>query len=208
MKTNIAIVAMALLTLASCGNKEEDKAQSLYSKIENLYQAGNYQATLDSIKVLREKYPKAIELRKKSLTLWQDANIKLAQQDIAVTDSALQVVIAQMNAATDIATRNKLRLKRDSLQVRYDTQCAVVRAVRMKQKNSPSACHISIIITNFAPKLWKIKIQNSSLRMLWQNAVACLPRNFTTMELRGEYLDHRRLPTSYSSKQSAFALWR
>lgn len=134
MKTNIAIVAMALLTLASCGNKEEDKAQSLYSEIENLYQAGNYQATLDSIKVLREKYPKAIELRKKSLTLWQDANIKLAQQDIAVTDSALQVVIAQMNAATDIATRNKLRLKRDSLQVRYDTQCAVVRAVRMKLK--------------------------------------------------------------------------
>lgn len=134
MKTNIAIVAMALLTLASCGNKEEDKAQSLYSEIENLYQAGNYQAALDSIKVLREKYPKAIELRKKSLTLWQDANIKLAQQDIAVTDSALQVVIAQMNAATDIATRNKLRLKRDSLQVRYDTQCAVVRVVRMKQK--------------------------------------------------------------------------
>lgn len=134
MKTNIAIAAMALLTLASCGNKEEDKAQSLYSEIENLYQAGNYQAALDSIKVLREKYPKAIELRKKSLTLWQDANIKLAQQDIAVTDSALQVVIAQMNAATDIATRNKLRLKRDSLQVRYDTQCAVVRAVRMKQK--------------------------------------------------------------------------
>lgn len=134
MKTNIAIVAMALLTLASCGNKEEDKAQSLYSEIENLYQAGNYQATLDSIKVLREKYPKAIELRKKSLTLWQDANIKLAQQDIAVTDSALQVVIAQMNAATDIATRNQLRLKRDSLQVRYDIQCAVVRAVRMKQK--------------------------------------------------------------------------
>lgn len=134
MKTNIAIVAMALLTLASCGKKEEDKAQSLFSEIENLYQAGNYQATLDSIKVLREKYPKAIELRKKSLTLWQDANIKLAQQDIAVTDSALQVVIAQMNAATDIATRNKLRLKRDSLQVRYDTQCAVVRAVRMKLK--------------------------------------------------------------------------
>lgn len=134
MKTNIAIVAMALLTLASCGNKEEDKAQSLYSEIENLYQAGNYQAALDSIKVLREKYPKAIELRKKSLTLWQDANIKLAQQDIAVTDSALQVVIAQMNAATDIATRNQLRLKRDSLQARYDTQCAVVRAVRMKQK--------------------------------------------------------------------------
>ena len=134
MKTNIAIVAIALLTLASCGNKEEDKAQSLYSEIENLYQAGNYQAALDSIKVLREKYPKAIELRKKSLTLWQDANIKLAQQDIAVTDSALQVVIAQMNATTDIATRNQLRLKRDSLQVRYDTQCAVVRAVRMKQK--------------------------------------------------------------------------
>lgn len=134
MKTNIAIVAMALLTLASCGYKEEDKAQSLYSEIENLYQAGNYQATLDSIKVLREKYPKAIELRKKSLTLWQDANIKLAQQDIAATDSALQVVIAQMNAATDIATRNQLRLKRDSLQVRYDTQCAIVRAVRMKQK--------------------------------------------------------------------------
>ena len=134
MKTKIAIVAMALLTLASCGNKEEDKAQSLYSEIENLYQAGNYQATLDSIKVLREKYPKAIELRKKSLTLWQDANIKLAQQDIAVTDSALQVVIAQMNAATDIATRNQLRLKRDSLQARYEAMCGVVRMIHLRQK--------------------------------------------------------------------------
>ena len=134
MKTNILLIAIIAILLSSCGKSEADKAQILYDEIEHCYQEGNYKAVLDSIRVLRTKYPKAIELRKKSLTLWQDATIKLAQRDIALTDSALQAVISQMQAANDIATRNKLRMKRDSLQVRYDTQCAVVRAVRMKQK--------------------------------------------------------------------------
>lgn len=134
MKTNILIIGIIVMLLSGCAESGKDKAQSLYNEIENRYQEGNYKAVLDSIRVLRTKYPKAIELRKKSLVLWQDATIKQAQCDIALTDSALQLVISQMQAANDIATRNKLRMKRDSLQVRYDTQCAVVRAVRMKQK--------------------------------------------------------------------------
>lgn len=134
MKTNILIIAIIAMLLSGCGKSKTDEAQILYNEVENRYQEGNYKAVLDSIRVLRNKYPKAIELRKKSLTLWQDATIKMAQRDIALTDSALQLVINQMQATNDIATRNKLRMKRDSLQVRYDTQCAVVRAVRMKQK--------------------------------------------------------------------------
>lgn len=134
MKTNFLILSLLAILLVSCKESENDKAQYLYDNIEENFNNGNYQAVIDSIKVLRTKYPKAIELRKKSLTLWQDATIKLAQKDIALTDSALQVVVSQMQSAQDIATRNKLRIKRDSLQVRYDTQCAVVRAVRMRQK--------------------------------------------------------------------------
>lgn len=134
MKPYIIISAVAILVIMGCGQKRTGKADDLYEKIENLYQCGNYQATLDSIKVLRAKYPKAIELRKRSLAIWQEASIKMAQQDIAKTDSALQAVVAEMNAAKDIASRNRLRLRRDSLQVRYDTQCAVVRAVRMRQQ--------------------------------------------------------------------------
>lgn len=130
----IIVLATAVLLLVGCVNKETDGAQQMLQNIESLYTKGEYKAALDSIKILREKFPNAIEQRKKALGIWQEASLKMTQADIAVTDSALQAVTQQMQAATDIATRNKLGVKRDSLQVRYEALCGTVRVIHKRQE--------------------------------------------------------------------------
>ena len=57
----------------------------------------------------------------------------MTQDDIARTDSALQATIQAFNAETNIGRRNRLGVKRDSLQVRYDALCGTVRVIHRRQ---------------------------------------------------------------------------
>lgn len=129
--TLLSLVAMALLS--SCQKSEDEKAAPLMNKIDSLYNAGNYQATLNAITQLRADHPKAIESREKALKTWQDASLKMAQTDIARTDSALQATTAQLAAEKDLYKKNMLGVKRDSLQVRYDALCGTVRVIHKRQ---------------------------------------------------------------------------
>ena len=96
--TLLTLAAMALM--ASCQKTEDEKAASLMNKIDSLYKAGNYQATLNAITRLRANHPKAVESREKALKIWQDASLKMTQAEIGRTDSALQATIAQYGAET------------------------------------------------------------------------------------------------------------
>ena len=125
--TLLTLAAMALM--ASCQKTEDEKAASLMNKIDSLYKAGNYQATLNAITRLRANHPKAVESREKALKIWQDASLKMTQAEIGRTDSALQATIAQYGAEKDLYRKNMLRVKRDSLQVRYDALCGTVRVI-------------------------------------------------------------------------------
>lgn len=129
--TLLSLVAIALLS--SCQKSEDEKAAPLMNKIDSLYNAGNYQATLNAITQLRADHPKAIESRKKALKTWQDASLKMAQADIARTDSALQATTAQLAAEKNLYKKNMLGVKRDSLQVRYDALCGTVRVIHKRQ---------------------------------------------------------------------------
>lgn len=129
--TLLTLAAMALM--ASCQKTEDEKAASLMNKIDSLYKAGNYQATLNAITRLRANHPKAVESREKALKIWQDASLKMAQAEIGRTDSALQATIAQYGAEKDLYRKNMLRVKRDSLQVRYDALCGTVRVIHKRQ---------------------------------------------------------------------------
>ncbi len=129
--TLLAIAAMALF--ASCQQTEDEKAAPLMNKIDSLYNAGNYQATLNAITQLRANHPKAIESRERALKIWQDASLKMTQNDVGRTDSALQATIAQYGAEKDLYKKNMLRVKRDSLQVRYDALCGTVRVIHRRQ---------------------------------------------------------------------------
>ena len=129
--TLLTLAAMALM--ASCQKTEDEKAVSLMNKIDSLYKAGNYQATLNAITRLRANHPKAVESREKALKIWQDASLKMTQAEIGRTDSALQATIAQYGAEKDLYRKNMLRVKRDSLQVRYDALCGTVRVIHKRQ---------------------------------------------------------------------------
>ena len=129
--TLLTLAAMALM--ASCQKTEDEKAASLMNKIDSLYKAGNYQATLNAITRLRANHPKAVESREKALKIWQDASLKMTQAEIGRTDSALQATIAQYGAEKDLYRKNILRVKRDSLQVRYDALCGTVRVIHKRQ---------------------------------------------------------------------------
>ena len=129
--TLLTLAAMALMT--SCQKTEDEKAASLMNKMDSLYKAGNYQATLNAITRLRANHPKAVESREKALKIWQDASLKMTQAEIGRTDSALQATIAQYGAEKDLYRKNMLRVKRDSLQVRYDALCGTVRVIHKRQ---------------------------------------------------------------------------
>lgn len=129
--TLLTLAAMALM--ASCQKTEDEKAASLMNKIDSLYKAGNYHATLNAITRLRANHPKAVESREKALKIWQDASLKMTQAEIGRTDSALQATIAQYGAEKDLYRKNMLRVKRDSLQVRYDALCGTVRVIHKRQ---------------------------------------------------------------------------
>lgn len=129
------LTVMIALAAAACGCQPsaDDRAAALMQRIDSLYAAGDYQATLNAITELRARHPKAVESRRRALKVWQEASLRMAQQDIARTDSALQATTREMEAATDIARRNRLRVRRDSLQVRYDALCGTVRVIHRRQ---------------------------------------------------------------------------
>lgn len=127
------IIMAVVLGLVSCQQTEDEKAAPLMQRIDSLYRAGNYSATLNAITQLRANHPKAVESREKALKIWQEASLKMAQADIGRTDSALQATIWQYNAAQTFSEKNRLRVKRDSLQVRYDALCGTVRIIHHRQ---------------------------------------------------------------------------
>ena len=137
MNKNIVIAAVvAMLVATGCEHKKDEGAATMLTEIEQLYEQGNYKAALDSIVLLRARFPKALAERQRALRIWQEASLKRAQEDIALTDSALQAVTAQMQAETRIYERNMLGVKKDSLQVRYEALIGEVRIIRKKMEDN------------------------------------------------------------------------
>lgn len=122
------------MLFTACAKTDDEKAQDLLAQIDQLYAKGKYKETLDSITVLRDRFPMAIESRRKALAIWQKASLAMAQKDVANTDIRLQEVTRQIEESTDRLTRNMLLVKRDSLQARYEAMCGVVRMIHARQK--------------------------------------------------------------------------
>ena len=122
------------MLFTACAKTDDEKAQDLLAQIDHLYAKGKYKETLDSITVLRDRFPMALESRRKALVVWQKASLAMAQKDVANTDIRLQEVARQIEETTDRLTRNMLLVKRDSLQARYEAMCGVVRMIHARQK--------------------------------------------------------------------------
>lgn len=121
----------------------------LLEQAESYFEQGRYDVALVKLDSLRTVYPNAIEVRKKALRLKQMIALKEAQEDLARTDSALQAVNADYEYQRNKVEKEKAALnatqaslemlartkqKRDSLQVRFDTQCATIKYIHKRQK--------------------------------------------------------------------------
>ena len=137
MKKMMLTIAL-VLAFAACTQRttEDEKAAQLLEKIETLNREGAYAAALDSITSLRQQFPRAVNARRRALEIWQEASLKMTQDDIGRTDSALLAVTRQMEAETNIYKRNMLGVKRDSLQARYEGLIGTVRVIHKKMEEN------------------------------------------------------------------------
>lgn len=153
MKYFIPTLAIALSVVSFSSCKEENaEAKQLLESIRQDYESGNYDEALLAIDSLRHAYPTAINERKEALKTHQEASLKKAQANLAVTDSALQAAEREYKSiwptvekrhkegtATEeeLSRMNQLRKVRDSLQVVFNVECAKIKYIHKRQKQMP-----------------------------------------------------------------------
>ena len=135
--------------LVGCSDNRQKEAEVLLGLATEWFEAGQYQRALDAIDSLRKIYPNSIDARKRALKLYQSIELKQTQEELATVDSALEAVKhdydyqrqktekdkAELRATPEELTMlTKTRMKRDSLQTRFDVLCAKIRYIHKKQK--------------------------------------------------------------------------
>jgi hypothetical protein len=143
------LIALAAVLLSACRDSKQQAADSMLQRAGELFEHGQYDRALIVIDSLRQVYPGAIETRKKALTLQQNVELKRSQEELASVDSALQAVKhdyeyqrqkvekdkQQLRAtAQELTMLTRTRVRRDSLQTRFDALCAKIRYIHKKQK--------------------------------------------------------------------------
>ena len=138
-----------MLTVSCGGSDAQQAAENMLEQAEKYFSEGSYDRAKIAIDSLRKVYPGAVETRKKALKLFQNISLKEDQEDLAVTDSALQAVTldykyikdkvdrdkAELRAtAEELETLTRTKMKLDSLKVRFDMQCAKIKYIHKKQK--------------------------------------------------------------------------
>lgn len=135
--------------VACSGNSDEEKANKLLGDVTQQIENGEYAKALVTIDSLRKTYPNDVEARKQALTLYQQASLKMAQEDLANTDSLMSIVSEEYNQLKAKVEQDRTELKAtleetqqlnltkaklDSLKVRFDMQCAKIKYIHKKQK--------------------------------------------------------------------------
>ena len=146
----IVFLMMTAALLFSCkGDDTQKQAETLLSKASADYEQGRYNEALVTIDSLRKVYPNAIDTRKKALKLYQDIELKKAQQELAKTDSLLQAVehdfayqqekvdrdkAALRATPEELTMLTRTRMKRDSLRTQCEVLGGKIRYIHKKQK--------------------------------------------------------------------------
>ncbi len=147
MKHLVWILLAAMLV--ACSDDKQKAAEQMLQKAGQQFEQKQYDRALITIDSLRKVYPGAIETRKQALILQQNIELKRSQEELAVVDSLLQVVKSdyetlkqkvekdkqELRATPEELTMlTKTRVRRDSLQTRFEVLCAKIRYIHKKQK--------------------------------------------------------------------------
>ena len=145
----LSIMFLSVLFVTSCGDNTQQSAEILLQQAQEQCDSGNYDKTLALIDTLRNKYPKAIETRKKALKLYADASEKQAEMRIADIDCELQeaerkysemkIMVEQHKKAgkatpEELTAFTLLRMHRDSVQTMFNTECEKIKFIRKKRQ--------------------------------------------------------------------------
>lgn len=145
-------ILLMMTLLASCvANTEHEGANDLLEQAKDNYSHGKFELALNNLDSIRTKYHDQIEVRKQAILLRQDIELKKAQRELALVDSSLMaanklfnILDAQANVdkLKGLATAEQLksvilqRMKRDSLQVRFDVLAGQIRYIHKKKKEN------------------------------------------------------------------------
>lgn len=147
MKHLVWILLAAMLV--ACSDEKQKAAEQMLQKASLQFEQRQYDRALITIDSLRKVYPGAIETRKQALILQQNIELKRSQEELAIVDSTLEAVKREYEVmkvevekhkqqlcatADELTLLTKTRVRRDSLQTRFDVLCAKIRYIHKKQK--------------------------------------------------------------------------
>ena len=150
MKQLIRILTATLLVIA-CSESPQEQAAKLAQQATISCKEGRLTEAQHLIDSLRRTYPDIVEARKTALKLHQEVELKIAQQELARTDSLLVLANRELEArqqqveshkAALTATAEELtqltltRIRRDSIRTLYETLGAKIRYIRKKQNET------------------------------------------------------------------------
>ena len=140
---------MLAAMLVACSNDTQKEAETLLNQTEELFELKQYDQALTVLDSLRKVYPNSVDTRKKALKLRQSIELKRSQEELALVDSMLQAVSHDYRyqqqkvdkdkqelraTAEELTMLTRTRMRRDSLQTRFDVLCAKIRYIHKKQK--------------------------------------------------------------------------
>lgn len=147
MKQILWIMLAAMLV--ACSNDTQKEAETLLNQTEELFELKQYDQALTVLDSLRKVYPNSVDTRKKALKLRKSIELKRSQEELALVDSMLQAVshdyryqqqkvdkdkLELRATAEELTMLTRTRMRRDSLQTRFDVLCAKIRYIHKKQK--------------------------------------------------------------------------
>jgi hypothetical protein len=130
----VLFFSVAVFGLTACQPTADEQAAPMMQRIDSLYEHHEDAQTLNAIRELRAKFPEAVKSRRRALKIWQQASLRMAQEDIGRTDSALRATTEALGRSSSLGERNRLRVRRDSLQIRFDALCGTVRVIQHRQQ--------------------------------------------------------------------------
>ena len=148
----ILCLASALL-LIGCGENPQEQAVQLARQAATLCEEGRLDEARLLIDSLRRTYPDVVEARKAALRLHQDVELKIAQKELARTDSLLVLANRELEAlqrqvdahkaaltatAEELTNLTRTRMRRDSIRTQFEALGMKIRYIRQKKGESKS----------------------------------------------------------------------
>ena len=148
----ILCLASAML-LIGCGENPQEQAAQLARQAATLCEEGRLDEARLLIDSLRRTYPDVVEARKAALRLHQDVELKIAQKELARTDSLLVLANRELEAlqrqvdahkaaltatAEELTNLTRTRMRRDSTRTQFEALGMKIRYIRQKKGESKS----------------------------------------------------------------------